>query len=203
MSVAVVRYNAGNVKSVVNALERIGANYRVTDDAQELQSADRVIFPGVGSANSAMEYLRASGLDRTLTSLASPVLGICLGMQLLCTRSEEGSTECLGIISGEVKRFIQPEKVPHTGWSRVMSLNHPIFEGIPAGSYFYFVHSYHLTNLNTEVKYSHCLYGDEKVIAALEYQNIYGTQFHPEKSQNSGLRLLKAFCLSVDKEASK
>ena len=190
MSVAVVRYNAGNVKSVVNALERIGANYRVTDDAQELQSADRVIFPGVGSANSAMEYLRASGLDRTLTSLTSPVLGICLGMQLLCIRSEEGSTECLGIISGEVKRFIQPEKVPHTGWSRVISLNHPIFEGIPAGSYFYFVHSYRLERCNETI--ATCTYV-ESFSAAAARENFVGVQFHPEKSADAGERLLRNF----------
>ena len=190
MSVAIVRYNAGNVKSVVNALERIGATYNVTDDAEELRSADRVIFPGVGAASSAMEYLRATGLDQTLSSLTSPVLGICLGMQLLCTRSEEGITECLGIISGEVRRFIQPEKVPHIGWSRITNMRHPIFDGIPEGSYFYFVHSYRLERCDETI--AACTYGDSFSAAAAS-RNFVGVQFHPEKSAEAGERLLRNF----------
>lgn len=190
MSIAIVRYNAGNIKSVANALERIGVRYRVTDDGDELKSADRVIFPGVGAAGSAMEYLRATGLDRTLTSLTSPVLGICLGMQLLCTRSEEGDTETLGIISGEVQRFVEPEKVPHMGWSRVTNLNHPIFSGIAEGSYFYFVHSYRLEQCNETI--ATCMYGDVFSAAAAS-RNFVGVQFHPEKSADAGERLLKNF----------
>ena len=190
MSVAVVRYNAGNIKSVVNALERIGATYCVTDDAQELQAADRVIFPGVGAASSAMEYLSATGLDRTLVSLRSPVLGICLGLQLLCTRSEEGSTECLGILPAEVRRFIEPEKVPHMGWSKVTNLTHPIFGGIPEGSYFYFVHSYRLEPCKEMV--ASCTYV-ERFSAAAASQNFVGVQFHPEKSAEVGEKVLRNF----------
>jgi len=190
MSVAVVRYNAGNVKSVVNALERIGATYCVTDDAQELEAADRVIFPGVGAASSAMEYLSATGLDRTLVALRSPVLGICLGLQLLCARSEEGSTECLGILPAEVRRFIEPEKVPHMGWSKVTRLTHPIFYDIPEGSYFYFVHSYRL-DLCKEMVAS-CTYA-EPFSAAAASRNFVGVQFHPEKSAEVGEKLLRNF----------
>ena len=190
MSVAVVRYNAGNVKSVVNALERIGATYYVTEDARELRSADRVIFPGVGAASSAMEYLRSTGLDRALASLTSPVLGICLGMQLLCTRSEEGGTPCLGILSGEVRRFVLPDKVPHMGWSKVRNLRHSIFEGIAEGSYFYFVHSYRLEECAETI--ATCAYGETFSAAAAD-RNFVGVQFHPEKSAEAGERLLRNF----------
>jgi glutamine amidotransferase len=190
MSVAVVRYNAGNVRSVVNALERVGATVKVTDDARELQSADRVVFPGVGAAHSAMEYLRSTGLDQTIASLTSPVLGICLGMQLLCARSDEGNTPCLGILSGEVRHFVLPDRIPHMGWSQVRNFRHPIFQGIGDGSYFYFVHSYRLEEGAETIATG--TYG-ENFSAAAAARNFVGVQFHPEKSAEVGERLLRNF----------
>lgn len=190
MSVAIVRYNAGNVRSVANALERIGVTYTITADAQELRSADRVIFPGVGEARSAMEYLRASGLDGTIRGLRQPVLGVCLGMQLLCESSEEGSAECLGIIAGQVKRFREPEKIPHMGWSQVSHLDHPIFSGIADGAFFYFVHSYRVEECQDTI--ARCVYA-ERFSAAVGKGNFVGVQFHPEKSAEAGERILKNF----------
>lgn len=190
MTVAVVRYNAGNIRSVTNALDRIGVSYVVTGDCEELRSAERIIFPGVGEAGSAMEYLRATGLDLVLREAKVPVLGICLGLQLLCSESDEGNTRCLGILDGRVKRFITPRKVPHTGWSEVTNLNHPVFAGIPDGSYFYFVHSYRLEECADTV--ARCLYG-EPFSAAAARGNFIGVQFHPEKSAEVGERLLRNF----------
>lgn len=190
MSVAVVRYNAGNVRSVVNALERIGASYLVTDDVRELQAADRVIFPGVGEASAAMTYLRSVGLDKVLRELTRPVLGICLGMQLLCESSEEGDAECLGILAGRVKRFTVSEKVPHMGWSQVTRLEHPVFDGISERSFFYFVHSYRVDLSEDTV--AECAYG-ERFSAAVARQNFVGVQFHPEKSAEVGEKLLRNF----------
>ena len=190
MTVAIVRYNAGNVQSVINALERIGASYSVTDDPRELQAADRVIFPGVGEASTAMTYLKTTGLDVTIREMTQPVLGICLGMQLLCERSEEGDTECLGIVSGRVQRFCIKEKVPHMGWSQVTELDHPVFSGIPERSYFYFVHSYRVEqNDDTAAR---CDYG-EAFSAAVARRNFVGVQFHPEKSAEIGEKLLRNF----------
>lgn len=190
MSVAVVRYNAGNVCSVANALERIGASYIITDDARKLQEADRVIFPGVGEARSAMEYLSATGLDVTIRGLRAPVLGVCLGMQLLCERSDEGDTNCLGILSGRVKRFTVPQKVPHMGWSQVTQLEHPIFEGVSEGCFFYFVHSYRVDECDDTI--ARCDYG-ERFSAAVASRNFVGVQFHPEKSAEAGERVLRNF----------
>jgi glutamine amidotransferase len=190
MTVAIVRYNAGNVQSVINALERIGASYTVTDDPRELQAADRVIFPGVGEASTAMTYLKNTGLDVTIREMTQPVLGICLGMQLLCERSEEGDTECLGIVSGRVQRFSIKEKVPHMGWSQVTALDHPLFCGIPERSYFYFVHSYRVEQNDCTV--ARCDYG-EAFSAAVARRNFVGVQFHPEKSAEIGEKLLRNF----------
>lgn len=190
MTVAVVRYNAGNVQSVVNALDRIGVGHTVTDDPKELNAADRVIFPGVGEASSAMGYLRATGLEAVIRQLKSPVLGICLGMQLMCESSEEGETECLGIVAGRVKRFSGREKVPHMGWSRVTSLDHPVFEGVATGSFFYFVHSYRVDECDATV--ARCVYG-ESFSAAVARANFVGVQFHPEKSAEAGEQLLRNF----------
>lgn len=190
MSVAVVRYNAGNVRSVVNALERIGASFTVTDSPSELTAAERVIFPGVGEAATAMSYLREGGLDVVIRDLTQPVLGICLGMQLLCESSEEGDAQCLGILSGRVKRFTVPEKIPHMGWSRVSGLEHPVFKGIPEDSFFYFVHSYRVDLSEDTV--AACSYGED-FSAAIARRNFIGVQFHPEKSADAGERLLQNF----------
>ena len=190
MTVTVVRYNAGNIRSVTNALERIGARYVVSGDGDELRAAERIIFPGVGEASAAMEYLRATGIEQVLRETKVPLLGICLGLQLLCSGSEEGDTSCLGILSGQVRRFVTPRKVPHTGWSQVTRMRHPIFEGIPEGSYFYFVHSYRLEECAETV--ARCVYGDT-FSAAAAARNFVGVQFHPEKSADVGERLLRNF----------
>jgi len=190
MTVTVVRYNAGNVRSVTNALERIGASYVVSGDCEELRAAERIIFPGVGEASTAMEYLRTTGIDRVLRKTTAPLLGICLGLQLLCSESEEGSTSCLGTLTGKVGKFVTPRKVPHMGWSQVTNLSHPVFEGIPEGSYFYFVHSYRLEECAETV--ARCVYG-EAFSAAAAIRNFVGVQFHPEKSAEVGEQLLRNF----------
>lgn len=193
MDIAILRYNAGNIRSVLYALERIGADAEVTDDPERLMSADRVIFPGVGEASSAMRHLRSKGLDRTLIGLRQPVLGICLGMQLMCRHSEENDTECLGIFSEEVKRF-RPEdpslKVPQIGWNRVTEGRGPLFAGIPDGSHFYFVHSYR-ASIGEDT--SACTDYSETYSSALCRGNFFGVQFHPEKSAAAGEALLRNF----------
>jgi glutamine amidotransferase len=190
MTVTVIRYNAGNVRSVTTALERIGARYVVSGDCKELRAAERIIFPGVGEASTAMEYLRTTGIDRVLRETKAPLLGICLGLQLLCSESEEGNASCLGALSGKVRRFITPRKVPHMGWSQVTNLSHPVFEGIPEGSYFYFVHSYRLEECVETV--ARCVHG-EPFSAAAATRNFVGVQFHPEKSADVGEQLLRNF----------
>jgi glutamine amidotransferase len=189
----IVKYNAGNIQSVLYAMERIGAVAVVTDDHALIRGADRVIFPGVGEASTAMNYLRARGLDKVLRELKQPVLGICLGMQLMCAHSEENDTECLGIFAEPVKKFLPGEsglKVPQIGWNKVTDTRSRIFEGISDGTYFYFVHSYDAASgahtigtANYTLPYS----------AALHRDNFYGVQFHPEKSAAAGEQLLKNF----------
>ena len=190
MKVAVIRYNGGNTGSVANAFERLGVECVITDSAEEILGAERVVFPGVGEASSAMRYLEARGLDTTIRSLRAPMLAICLGLQLLCDSSEEGSADCLGIIPGAVRRFVVPRKVPHMGWSQVTDLAHPVFKGIAPGSYFYFVHSYRLGVSPCGV--ATCEYG-EPFTAAAAKDNYIGVQFHPEKSGVNGELLLKNF----------
>jgi glutamine amidotransferase len=190
MTVTVVRYNAGNVRSVTNALDRVGVPYVVSGDCEKLSAAERIIFPGVGEAGSAMEYLRATGIDRVLRDTKAPLLGICLGLQLLCSKSEEGGATCLGVLSGAVQKFVTPRTVPHTGWSQIKNLAHPIFDGIPEGSYFHFVHSYRLEVCAATV--AQCEYG-ETFSAAAATRNFVGVQFHPEKSAGVGERLLSNF----------
>lgn len=190
MNVAIVRYNAGNTRSIVNALERIGAHCTVTDDPDTLLSAERVIFPGVGEASSAMKFLKERGLDETLRAIKAPLLGVCLGLQLLCASSEEGNIECLGILPQRVRRFSLPRKVPHMGWSRVSGLDHPVFDGIASGSFFYFVHSYRL-DLGPE-SIAECTY-EERFAAAAAKGNFVGVQFHPEKSAQDGEQVLRNF----------
>ena len=191
MSVAVVKYNAGNAQSVLNALSRLGVEGVLTDEPELLQRAEKVIFPGVGQARSAMRYLRESGLSQVLTSLTEPVLGICLGMQLFCTFSEEGETECLGLLPCRLRRFSDSSlSVPHMGWNRVKAAESPLFRGLPEESYFYFAHSYFAELCEQTIGTT--TYGTP-FTAALNVRNFYGVQFHPEKSGEAGERLLKNF----------
>ena len=196
MSIAIVKYNAGNIQSVLYALERIGKEAIVTDDHAQIRSADKVIFPGVGEASTAMEYLKARGLDTLLRSLEQPVLGICLGMQLMCRYSEENDTPCLGIFGEEVKKFVPPAsgdivyKVPQIGWNNIYHLQSPLFRGLDENSYCYFVHGYYaalgkhtIATTDYILPYSSGLHRD----------NFYGVQFHPEKSAQVGEQILRNF----------
>ena len=198
MQVAIVKYNAGNIFSVINAVKRLGIEPLWTDDAELLAKADRVIFPGQGEASNAMSYLRSRGLDRVICDLKQPVLGICIGQQLMCSHSEEGNTDCLGIFPMEVKRF-QPtrheDKVPQMGWNSInLNLNdnpNPLFKGVKEGDFVYFVHSYYvpmhekftIAKANFTLDYS----------AAIHKDNFYATQFHPEKSGKVGAKIIENF----------
>ena len=190
MKVVVIKYNAGNISSVINALQRIDVAATVTDDPALIYSADKVILPGVGAAGAAMSYLRERKLDKIILSLEQPVLGICLGMQLMCAYSEENDTRCLGIFDGNVMRFRGMEKVPHMGWNNVFDLRSPLFKGIKEQDYMYFVHSYYaaLSAQTTSVTE----YGGN-YSSALQSNNYYGVQFHPEKSGAAGQQLLSNF----------
>jgi glutamine amidotransferase len=191
MEIAIVKYNAGNVESVRNALRRFGIEPIVTDEPSNLQSADRVIFPGVGEALSAMASLREKGLDSVLRSLTQPVLGICLGMQLLCRSSEENETECLGLIPYRVRRFDTPGlKIPHMGWNRITVSGDSLFNGIDDHAYVYFVHGYFVED--GEFTTARCDYGGT-FSAAVRFRNFFATQFHPEKSGEAGERILENF----------
>ncbi|MDP4129867.1 MAG: imidazole glycerol phosphate synthase subunit HisH [Bacteroidota bacterium] len=192
MKLIILKYNAGNIRSVLYALERIGVEALVTDDPDTIGSADKVIFPGVGEASTAMKYLRERKLDQLIRNLKQPVLGICLGLQLMCTHSEENETECLGIFNTRVKKFSQSggHKVPQIGWNKVENSTGPLFQEIFEEPYCYFVHSYYAeecpdTAATTE-------YG-VRFSSALEKGNFYGLQFHPEKSAVAGERILKNF----------
>lgn len=190
MKLAIVKYNAGNIQSVLYALERIGMEAVVTDDHVLLRSADKVIFPGVGEASSAMNYLKERQLDSLIRSLEQPVLGICLGMQLMCMHSEENNTDCLGIFDTAVKRFSGSLKIPQIGWNLVQETREPLFRHLPKEAYCYFVHSYYAdlcdeTAATTE-------YG-VRFSSALQKRNFYGVQFHPEKSAAAGEQILKNF----------
>lgn len=193
MDVAVIKYNAGNVYSVVNALRRLGVEPTLTDDAQQIMSADKVVFPGQGEAAGAMEYLRAKGLDAVIKSLHQPVLGICIGQQLLCRHSAEGDTDCLGVFDVDVLKF-KPErhedKVPAMGWNSLYDMASPLFDGLDDGTYAYFVHSYYVPVCTyTAAKADYIL----PYSAALHKGNFYATQFHPEKSGDAGSMMLKNF----------
>jgi len=190
MKVAILKYNAGNIQSVSFALNRLGVSPVITDDPQILTTADKVIFPGVGEAASAMQYLRERNLDKLIKSLQCPVLGICLGMQLMCESSEEGNTGGLGIFPVQVKRFPAAKKVPQVGWNTVTRLKGQLFKNIPAETYFYFVHSYY-AELSADSAAT-CDYIVE-FSASLAKNNFYGTQFHPEKSGSSGELVFKNF----------
>ena len=194
MNIVIVKYNAGNIQSVQYALERIGASALVTDDHELIQSADKVIFPGVGEASTAMNYLQSRSLDVLLKGLQQPVLGICLGMQLMCQHSEENDTDCIGIFDEQVKLF-QPEKsaglkVPQIGWNMIRDLSTPLFKDVPENSFCYFVHGYYAS------KGEHTIATTDYVLpysAALHRDNFYGVQFHPEKSAVVGEQILKNF----------
>lgn len=191
MKVAILKYNAGNTASVANALGRLGVDALVTDKDAELRKADKVIFPGVGEASTAMEYLKVRGLDKTIRSLQQPVLGICLGMQLLCESSEENSTKCLGIVPLRVRRFPQSGlKIPHMGWNNLSDMQSRLFDGIKNGEFLYFVHGYYVELGKESVAQSS--YGIT-FCSALESSNFYGVQFHPEKSGEIGERILQNF----------
>ncbi len=194
MKIVIIKYNAGNIKSVLFALERIGAEALVTDDPDLICTADKIIFPGVGEANSAMNYLKERRLDILIQNLKQPVLGVCLGMQLLCAHSEENETECLGIFSETVKKFIpaedKPLKVPQIGWNNIYDLNSRLFTGVTENSFCYFVHSYYAGIGETTIAKGNYV---QPYSAALHKGNFYGVQFHPEKSAGVGERILKNF----------
>ena len=189
MSVAIIDYGAGNIQSIRFALERLGVSAKLSSDPGTIQSASHIIFPGVGEASSAMAKLKSTKLDTLISELTQPVLGICLGMQLMCNSSQEGNTMGLGIFDTEVVRFPTTRNVPHMGWNEVKGSG-VLFEKIPNDSHFYMVHSYYaIPNKNTV---GHCLY-DINFAAAMAKNNFYGTQFHPEKSGAMGAQLLQNF----------
>ena len=192
MRIAIIKYNAGNIQSVLYALERIGASAEVTDDIEKIRSADKVIFPGVGEASSAMNSLKENRLDELIKELKQPVLGICVGMQLLCTHSEENNTNCLGVVPVRVKKFSPaPDvKVPQIGWNNIYELQTELFKNINENSFIYNVHSYYAED--SEYTIARCHYGVDYA-AAVRKDNFYGLQFHTEKSADVGEKILKNF----------
>lgn len=194
MKLVIIKYNAGNIQSVRYALERIGAEALVTDDVEEIRAADKVIFPGVGEASTAMNYLKERKLDLVIRDLKQPVLGICLGMQLMCKHSEENNTDCLGIFEEPVKWFKglgqAAAKVPQIGWNNIYNLGTPLFEDIPEDSYCYFVHGYYAALGEHTIATTNYI---QPYSSALHKNNFYGVQFHPEKSATIGERILKNF----------
>mgnify|MGYP003610656397 FL=1 len=188
--IAIIDYVAGNVKSVENAVRRLGCENIITSDFEEIRNAEKVIFPGVGEASTAMKYLKQKNLEKLIPTLKQPFLGICLGQQLLCDFSEEGATKCLGIFDLKVKEFPSTDIVPHMGWNNLQKLQGPLFEGISEADNFYFVHSYYCEV--GEFTTSECDY-ILPFSATLQRDNFYGTQFHPEKSGDVGSKILENF----------
>jgi glutamine amidotransferase len=188
--IAILKYNAGNIKSVQNALTRLGFKSLITDDPGELSKADKVIFPGVGEAGSAMQYLRERGLDKTIISLKQPVLGICLGLQLMCRHSEEADTQCLGIFEAEVMLFPPVDKIPHMGWNNFLTIKGDLYKGVTINDDVYYVHSYYANICSsTSATCDYIL----PFSASLQRDNFYATQFHPEKSAGVGEKILQNF----------
>lgn len=187
---AILKYNAGNICSVQNALNRLGYTSIITDNPEQLRAADKVIFPGVGEASSAMRCLREKGLDEVIKSLTQPVLGICLGLQLLCESSEEGNTQCLGIFPNKVRRFQGAGLVPHMGWNNCEAVDGKLFAGIRASEDLYYVHSFYAEPGDCTTALGDYI---QPFSAALERGNFYATQFHPEKSADAGSRILQNF----------
>lgn len=188
--IVILKYNAGNITSVKNAVERLGFECLVSDDHTDILNAEKVIFPGVGEASSAMAYLKKKQLDRLIKRLKQPVLGICLGQQLMCRFSEEGNTECLGIFDAVVKKFPPDDLVPHMGWNNLTERNNELFQGINTHTSFYFVHSYY-AELCSETAAT-CDY-ILPFSAAMHKDNFYAAQFHPEKSADAGEKVLLNF----------
>ena len=193
MKIVIIQYNAGNIQSVLYALERLGVAAVVTDAHEEIKSADKVIFPGVGEASSAMQYLRQRNLDELIIHLQQPVLGICLGMQLMCAYSSENNTKCLGIFEEEVKQFETQDpsfKIPQIGWNTMQSLKGPLFHKIEENSFAYFVHSYFAAKGKHTIASTNYI---KEYSSALQKNNFYGVQFHPEKSAKVGEQILQNF----------
>lgn len=190
MKIAIINYGAGNIQSILFAIERLGYTAVLTNSPDEIQQADKVIFPGVGEASYAMQKLIESGLDSLIPTLKQPVLGICLGMQLMCHHSEEGNTDGLGIFDANVIRFSNNVKVPQMGWNQIYNLKSPLFQGINDNEYMYLVHSYYVPNCNEAIATTNY---DLEYASALQKNNFYGTQFHPEKSGDVGEQILGNF----------
>lgn len=190
MKIAIIDYGAGNIQSIQFALQRLGYEGILTSDWNEIRSADKVIFPGVGEAGSAMKKLNESGLDGLIPMLTVPVLGICLGMQLMCRFSYEGNTKALGIFDSDVVRFSDKVKVPHMGWNQIYDLRSPLFEGITENDYVYMVHSYYVPHCKEAIATTDY---DVAYASGLQKDNFYGVQFHPEKSGKAGEQILLNF----------
>jgi glutamine amidotransferase len=193
MNTVIIQYNAGNIQSVLYALERLGSQATVTDNVEAIQAADKVIFPGVGEASTAMQYLKERGLDKVIVNLKQPVFGICLGMQLMCAYSEENNTNCLGIFEEQVKLFKPNEatiKVPQIGWNTISNLKTDLFKGVAEESYAYFVHGYYAALGNHTIGTTHYV---QPYSCALHKDNFYGVQFHPEKSAKVGEQIIQNF----------
>jgi glutamine amidotransferase len=190
MKIVIINYGAGNIQSIMFAIERLGFKAVLSNNPDEIKSADRVIFPGVGEASFAMKMLIASGLDVLIPTLKQPVLGICLGMQLMCNKSEEGNTTGLGIFDVDVIKFTSKVKVPQMGWNNIYNLKSPLFAGINENSYMYLVHSYYAPNCSESIATTNY---EVEYASALENDNFFGTQFHPEKSGDIGEQILANF----------
>lgn len=190
MKIVIINYGAGNIQSIKFAIKRLGYEAVLSDNVEEIKAADKVIFPGVGEASSAMQKLRESGLDTLVPTLKQPVLGICLGMQLMCNSTEEGNTEGLGVFDVAVKRFNSEEKVPQIGWNQIRNFKSELFDGVEDDSYIYLVHSFYAPICNETVCET-----DYRInySTALQKDNFYGTQFHPEKSSDVGEKILSNF----------